>query len=101
METEIRTTKSPAVVVQEALLVAGESMPLYSHPFVRKDFTQHQLFAILTLRRTLQTDIHGVIKKLEDSPELSGALGLKEIPDYSTLFHAEQRLIGKGFLETF
>jgi len=100
MEAEIKTTKSPIAVAQEALLVARESIPLYSHPFVRKEFTQHQLFAILTLRRTLQTDIHGVIKKLEDSSELSDALGLKEIPDYSTLFHAEQRLVGRGFLES-
>ena len=88
-------------MAQEALLAAKESMPLYSHPFVRKEFTQHQLFAVLTLRRSLRTDIPGIIKKLEDSIELCEVLGLKEIPDYSTLFHAEQRLVGKGFLERF
>jgi len=101
MEAEKKTTKSAIAVVQEALLAAKESMPLYSHPFVRKEFNQHQLFAILTLRRVLRTDIQGIIDKLENSPELSDVLGLTQIPDYSTLFHAEQRLVGKGFLESF
>lgn len=101
MDSGTRITKSPVEVAQEALDIARESIPLYSHPFARKEFNQHQLFAILTLRRVLRTDIQGIIDKLENSPELSDVLGLTQIPDYSTLFHAEQRLIGKGFLESF
>jgi hypothetical protein len=100
MPTEIKTTKSPVALVRKALRVAKESIPLYPHPFASRDFTQHQLFAILTLRLSLKTDFNGIIGLLEDSPELREVLRLNKIPDSSTLFFAEHRLIRKGFLKT-
>ena len=74
-------------------------MPKFAHPFLAKDFTEHQLFAILVLRRFFKTDIQGVIERLAASAELREALGLQTIPDYATLFHAEERLVRKGFFE--
>jgi len=74
-------------------------MPKFAHPFLAKDFTEHQLFAILVLRRFFKTDIQSVIERLAASAELREALGLQTIPDYATLFHAEERLVRKGFLE--
>jgi hypothetical protein len=99
MRTEIRTPSSAVVVAQDALAEANESMPKYAHPLLSKDFTERQLYAILALRRFLKIDIQGVMRELVDSPDLCEALALERIPDYATLFHAEERLIRKGFLE--
>lgn len=99
MKTEVRTPSSAVVVAQDALAEANESMPKYAHPLLSKDFTERQLYAILALRRFLKIDIQGVIQELSDSPDLCEVLGLERIPDYATLFHAEERLIRKGFLE--
>ena len=101
MEAHVWTTQSLLTVAQNALAEAAESMPRFAHPFLTKDFTEHQLYAIQVLRRFIRTDIQGVIERLADSPDLRGELGLESLPDYATLFHAEQRLVRKGFLEEF
>jgi hypothetical protein len=100
MPTEVKMTQSPVALARQALRIAKDTVPLYAHPFAGRDFTQHQLFAILTLRQSLKVDHQGIIGLLEDSPELREVLGLNKIPDYSTLFFAEQRLIRKGFLKS-
>ncbi len=100
MPTKVKMTKSPVALARQALRIAKESIPLYAHPFASRDFTQHQLFAILTLRRSLKTDFNDIIGLLEDSPELREVLELNKIPDSSTLFYAERRLTRKGFLKT-
>ncbi|MBN2136427.1 MAG: hypothetical protein JW720_01335 [Sedimentisphaerales bacterium] len=101
MATDIRTIQSLVVVAQDALAEAETSMPKFGHPFLAKDFTEHQLYAIQMLRRFLRTDTQGVIEKLADSAEVCEALGLDAVPDYATLFQADARLTRKGFLEEF
>ena len=76
-------------------------MPKFAHPFLSKDFTEHQLYAIQALRRFLMTDTQGVIEKLADEAELRQALGLAAVPDLATLIQADARLTRKGFLEEF
>jgi hypothetical protein len=85
-------TKSPRALAKEALRVAQESLPLYSSKYSRKDFTQHQLFAVLVLKAFFKTDYRGVVKLLEDFAELRQELGLGEVPHYSTLCYAAGRL---------
>jgi hypothetical protein len=85
-------TKSPRVVAREALRVAQEALPAYSSKYSRKDFTQHQLFAILALNAFLKTDYRGVIQHLEDFSGLREELGLQEVPHHSTLCYAAGRL---------
>lgn len=85
MATEIRTTQSLVAAAQDALAEARESMPKFAHPFLSKDFTEHQLYAIQVLRRFLMTDTQGVIEKLADEAELRQALGLAAVPDLATL----------------
>jgi hypothetical protein len=51
----------------------------------RKDFTQQQLMACLILRTYLKTTYRGVIEFLAVSAELREAIGLKKLPNYSTL----------------
>jgi hypothetical protein len=89
-------TKSPRSVAREALALVREAIPAYSSKFSRKDFTQHQLFAILALKTFFKTDYRGVVAFFDDFTELRDDLGLKKVPHYSTLCKAEQRLLKKG-----
>ena len=96
MKTEHPMTKSPRAIAREALRLAQDALPAYSSPYSRKDFTQHQLFAVLALKTFLKTDYRGVVQFLTDFAELRGDLGLKDVPHYSTLCYAEQRLLKRG-----
>jgi hypothetical protein len=89
-------TKSPRAVAVEALRLARETLPAYSSKYSRKDFTQHQLFAVLALKTFLKTDYRGVVAHLADFAELRQDLGLGKVPDPSTLCYAAQRLLKKG-----
>lgn len=89
-------TKSPRAVAREALRLAREVLPAYSSKFSRKDFTQHQLFALLVLKTFLKTDYRGLTQMLADFSDLRHDLGLDEVPHYSTLCKAAGRLLKKG-----
>ena len=89
-------TKSPRAVAREALHLAQEALPAYSSKFSRKDFTQHQLFALLALKTFFKTDYRALAQLLHDFAELRQDLGLDKVPHYSTLCYAEQRLLKKG-----
>lgn len=96
MKTPTPMTKSPRAVAQEALRVARESLPPYSATRSRKDFTTHQLFAVLILKTFLKTDYRGVVAFLADFTELRDDLGLTKLPHYSTLKYAHDRLLKGG-----
>jgi hypothetical protein len=89
-------TKSPRAVAREALRLAQRSLPAYSSRFSRKDFTQHQLFALLALKTFFKTDYRGAVALLDDFPELRADLSLDKVPHYSTLCYAAGRLLKKG-----
>jgi hypothetical protein len=89
-------TKSPRAVAREALRLAQEALPAYSSKFSRKDFTQHQLFALLALKTFFKTDYRGLAQMLADFGDLRADLGLGHVPHYSTLCKAEKRLLKKG-----
>ncbi len=91
-------SKSPLSVAQEALHAAQAALPAYSCDVSRRDFTQHQLFAMLLLREFFHLDYRGVVAMLSEWSDLRQALGLKKVPHYSTLCYAEQRLLKKGVL---
>src|SRR4051794_16869500 len=93
MKTDSPMTKSPRAVAREALRLAQNALPAYSSKYSRKDFTQHQLFAVLALKAFLKTDYRGVVAFLADLAELRGDLGLSKVPDQSTLCKAQQRLL--------
>lgn len=95
-KTEHPMTKSPRALAREALQLAREGLPPYSSKYSRKDYTQHQLFAILALKTFLKTDYRGVVAVVADFAELRNDLGLTKVPHYSTLDYAEQRLLKKG-----
>src|SRR4051794_30297642 len=96
MKPHTPMTKSPRAVAREALALARQSLPAYTSARSRKDFTAHQLFAILALKQFLRTDYRGVVAFLGDFAEVRGDLGLAKVPNYSTLCYAEKRLLKRG-----
>src|SRR5437660_1086539 len=96
MKTPTPMTKSPRAVAREALALAREALPAYSSTTSRKDFTAHQLFAVLALKTFLKTDYRGVAQFLADFAEVRDDLGLTKVPHYSTLCYAAGRLLKKG-----
>ena len=92
-------TKSALKLAQLSFQVAQESLPAYAHKFSPKRYTQHQLFAILALRQFFKTDYRGIVVLLDEWSELRSTLGLKQMPNYSTLCYAEQRLMTQPMFE--
>ena len=88
-------TKSPLALARAALAAAAEALPAYSSKYSRKDFTQHQLFAVLAVREFLKQDYRGIEQLLRDWSDLRQALGLAKVPDHSTLQKAHERLLEK------
>lgn len=86
-------TKSAVRVAREAMRVGQQALPRYGSRFSKHDFTQPQLFALLTLRQFLKTDYRGLVTLVAEWQELRGALKLKKVPHYSTLCYAERRLL--------
>jgi hypothetical protein len=88
-------TKSPLALARAALAAAAAALPVYSCKYSKRDFTQHQLFALLVLREFFKTDYRGLVELLDDWSDLRQALGLAKVPHYSTLAKAFQRLLEK------
>jgi hypothetical protein len=89
-------TKSAVALAREALVVGQRALPPYSCARSRHDFTQPQLFALLTLKQMLQLDYRGVVTLLAEWHELRRALGLRKVPHYSTLCYAARRLLAEA-----
>lgn len=89
-------SKSPLSVAREALAAAQKALPDYSCAVSRRDYTQHQLFAVLVLRKFFDLDYRGIAALLREWSDLRELLGLKKVPHYSTLCYAEERLLKGG-----
>ena len=94
-------TKSPVALAQKALQIAQASLESYSNKNSPRRYTQPQLFAILVLRQFFKTDYRGIEQMLRDFTDLRRVLGLKQVPDHSTLQKAETRLLKKGLLKAY
>ena len=88
-------TKSPLALAKLALQTAQQALPQYSDLRSRHDFTQAQVFAILTLRQFFKTDYRGIIRILQEHQNIKGALGLDKLPHFTTLQKAQQRMLKK------
>src|SRR3954466_11741532 len=91
METTNSTrasTRSPAAFARKTLLVADDALPAYSGKYSRRDFTQHQLLAVLVLEQFLNTNDRGVVALLADWSDLREGLGrgAARLPHHTTLF---------------
>ena len=101
MDTNQRrvATRSPVALARMALQVARQAIPAYSSKYSKKDFTQHQLLAILALEQFFKTDDRGIVALLADLSDLRSVLRLKRLPHPTTLFQARKRLAKKGALK--
>ena len=92
------TTKDPLALARVALEVGEAAFAPYSHPKSPRKYTQPQLFAMLALKEFFGKGYRDVIAWLEKWSELREVLGLKQVPDFSTLCYAQKRLLKKGAL---
>lgn len=88
-------TKSPLALAKLAFKTAQQQLPPYSNLRSRHDFTQAQVFAILSLRQFFKTDYRGIIRILQEHQNIKDALGLSKLPHYTTLQKAQQRMLKK------
>jgi hypothetical protein len=89
-------TKSPLAFVRVALEAGQAALPPYSCSKSPHKYTQAQLFAILALKEFMQLDYRGIIAQLADWAEARETIGLKQLPNFSTLKYAQDRLLEKG-----
>jgi len=89
-------TKSSLRLAKRSLAVAQTALPTYASRFSRKDFTLHQLFAILVLRKFWKTDYRGAVVQLAEWSDLRRVLRLSKVPRHTTLWTAEQKLTQRG-----
>ncbi len=87
------TTKSPIAVAQRALTVARKTLRAFANRFSPKRYTQHQLFACLTLKVFFKTDYRGIVQLLRNLSDLRQVLHLTHIPHFTTLQKASVRLL--------
>ncbi|PJE64859.1 MAG: hypothetical protein COU90_01175 [Candidatus Ryanbacteria bacterium CG10_big_fil_rev_8_21_14_0_10_43_42] len=93
------TSKSPNNIARVAYQTAKQSIPAYRTIKSPKKFTQHQLVACLVLKEFFKKDYRGIGEIIEDSSDLKRILELEEIPHYTTLQKAAQRLTKKNTLD--
>lgn len=95
----MQTSKSPNAVALVAYETAKRALPAYRHLKSPKKYTQHQLVACLVLKEFYTTDYRGIEQILHDSSDLRTILELRDVPTYTTLHKAAQRLTKKGTLD--
>jgi hypothetical protein len=88
-------TRSPVALARKALEIAEKSLPAYSSRYSRQDFTQPPLFAMLVLMVFFKTDHRGIVAILREWSDLREVLQLQKVPDHSSLYKAQQRLLKK------
>lgn len=88
--------KSPLDVARVAFQTAKAVLPAYSNKHSPRKFTQWQLFSILVLKEFMQQDYRGIVAVLKDWSDLREVLGLTELPNFSTLKYASDRLLKKS-----
>ena len=74
-----------------ALQVARRALPAYAHKFSPQRYTLPQLAACVLLKEYQRQDWRGIQAWLKLSPPLCHCLGLRSVPDYSTLWYFARR----------
>jgi hypothetical protein len=75
-----------------ALRVGQASLPTSRSKFSKHQFTQPQLLAILCLMRYEDWTFREAEVRLAEHAELRAALGLRHVPDYTTVYRSLRRL---------
>lgn len=104
-EMPVERRRSPLLIVATLALRLGQChLRRYGSVKSRKDFTQPQLMACLILKAYLKATYRDFCDQLSASSQLREVLGLRKVPDYSTLckFAAKPRIqeVLEGMLAT-
>lgn len=78
--------------------LARKAVPEYSSKFSKKTFTQNQHVAILCIKVKLRQKLRETEEMLLNMPAICEAIGLRSVPDFSTMCKAMQRLKLKVFM---
>lgn len=78
--------------------LARNAVPEYSSKFSKKTFTQNQHVAILCIKVKLRQKLRETEEMLLNMPAICEAIGLRSVPDFSTMCKAMQRLKLKVFI---
>jgi hypothetical protein len=81
-----------------ALRVAEGVLPAYAHKFSPQRYTLPQLAACVLLKEYQRQDWRGIQAWLKLSPPLCHCLGLRSVPDYSTLWYFAKRWLDQAQL---
>ena len=90
-----RTTKSATEFAKTAYDAARRVFPDFSGPCSPRKFTQPQIVTMLALRQFLKLDYRGTTERLSEWKELRDVIGIADVPHFTTLIHAEKRLLKK------
>ena len=83
---------------EKALQMARKAVPSYSSKYSKRTYTQHQHIAVLCIRVLLRQKLRRTEEMLSNMPYLCQLLGLKQVPDFTTMSRAMKRLKGKVFM---
>lgn len=93
------TSKSPNAIARIAYATTQKCLPAYRHRKSPKKFTQHQLVTCLVLKEFFKKDYRSIAEIIRDSSDLQTIMELEEVPHYTTLQKAAQRLTKKHILD--
>jgi IS5 family transposase len=79
-------------LAKESQRLAQGVVPPYSSKFSKRTFTQDQHIAILCIRVKSRQKLREMEELLINMPNVQEALGLSQVPDYSTMCRAMKRL---------
>lgn len=82
-------------LARETQKLAQEVVPPYSSKFSKKTYTQDQHLAILCIKTKAGRKYRDTEELLVNMPRVQEALGLDQVPDYSTMCRAMKRLRSK------
>ena len=75
----------------QILVKVTRKIPLFSCKKSKKTYTQRQHITVLGLMKYLRTDYRGVIEQLDLMPEVRQAIGLNQLPHFTTIHKFLQR----------
>jgi transposase len=93
----MQTSRSPWTVMRVAHELAECVLPDHASRFSRHDFTLAQLFSCLVVREQLQVSYRKIESILADT-DWCRRLGMKRVPDHSTLCRAFRHIVVKSRL---
>jgi len=76
----------------EAQRLAKKVVPKYSSKFSKKTYTQDQHIAILCIKAKATKKFYETEEALSNMPMVCEALGLSQVPDYTTMCKVMKRL---------